>query len=567
MASNPNSCAQTVSWGWSGSALADCSLLIVCSDDYALGGHNSILSARHGQWIRTIKPELMHSPKYQLHTAAQIQEIEARAMQPIQHLGMGIDSYTLMQRAGLSAFEHMLQRWPDTRAVSVVCGKGNNAGDGYIVARLAHQLGLQVQLIAVNSPELLQGDARTAYADFVAAGGAVESADQPIKHDLVVDALLGTGFRPPLRDSHSEIIQRINESAAVVLALDVPSGVDPNTGAVANAYGVAVAVRASMTVTFVSRKIGLYTGAGKGFVGDLHVADLGITDLSNSASGQATLLTWQHQLLPALPVNTYKHQRGKVVIVGGDLGMGGAVLMAAEAALRCGAGLVSIVSRPEHRSALLARVPEVMFVDAESAALQDTLNAADFIVIGPGLGRDLWGAELFAIVAATAAAKLIDADGLYWLAKADEMPASDLFITPHSGEAAKLLSVDVPAVEADRLESALQLARSYGCNVVLKGPGSVVVTENGVQICGHGGPGMATAGMGDVLAGICAGLMAPLYAGNKGRQGREQFAQAIALHSASADVAAESLGPLSVMATDVISRLPGLLSGRECLDD
>jgi NAD(P)H-hydrate epimerase len=480
---------------------------------------------------------------------------------------MGIDSYTLMQRAGLSAFEHMLQRWPDTRAVSVVCGNGNNAGDGYIVARLAHQLGLQVQLIAVNSPELLQGDARTAYADFVAAGGAVESADQPIKHDLVVDALLGTGFRPPLRDSHSEIIQRINESAAVVLALDVPSGVDPNTGAVANAYGVAVAVRASMTVTFVSRKIGLFTGAGKGFVGDLHLADLGITDLSNSASGQATLLTWQHQLLPALPVNTYKHQRGKVVIVGGDLGMGGAVLMAAEAALRCGAGLVSIVSRPEHRSALLARVPEVMFVDAESAALQDTLNAADFIVIGPGLGRDLWGAELFAIVAATAAAKLIDADGLYWLAKADEMPASDLFITPHSGEAAKLLSVDVPAVEADRLESALQLARNYGCNVVLKGPGSVVVTENGVQICGHGGPGMATAGMGDVLAGICAGLMAPLYAGNKGRQGREQFAQAIALHSASADVAAESLGPLSVMATDVISRLPGLLSGRECLDD
>jgi hydroxyethylthiazole kinase-like uncharacterized protein yjeF len=564
MASNPKSCAQTVSWGWSGSVLADCSLLIVCSDDYALGGHNSILSARHGQWIRAIKPELMHSPKYQLHTAAQIQEIEARAMQPIQHRGMGIDSYTLMQRAGRSAFEQMLQSWPDARAVSVICGKGNNAGDGYIVACLAHQLGLQVQLIAVNSPELLQGDARTAYEDFVAVGGAVEPADQPIKHDLVVDALLGTGFRPPLRDSHSEIIQRINESAAAVLALDLPSGVDPNTGAVAGAHG---AVRASMTVTFVGRKIGLYTGAGKGFVGDLHVADLGITDLSNHTPGQATLLTWQHQLLPALPLNTYKHQRGKVVIVGGDHGMGGAVLMAAEAALRCGAGLVSVVSRPEHRSALLARVPEVMFVDAESAALPDTLNAADFIVIGPGLGRDPWGAELFATVAATAAAKLIDADGLYWLAKADDMPASDLFITPHGGEAAKLLSVGVPAVEADRLESALQLARNYECNVVLKGPGSVVVTENGIQICGHGGPGMATAGMGDVLTGICAGLMAPLYAGNKSRQGREQFAQAIALHSASADLVAETLGPLSVMATDVISILPSLLSGRERLDD
>ena len=509
----------------------------------------------------------MHSRKYQLYTAAQIQEIEARAMQPIQHQGMGIDSYTLMQRAGRSAFEHMLQRWPDAKAISVVCGKGNNAGDGYIVARLAYQLGLQVQLIAVNSPELLQGDARTAYEDFVAVGGATDPADQPIKHDLVVDALLGTGFRPPLRDSHAVIIQRINEAADAVLALDLPSGVDPNTGAVASVHGAAVAVRASMTVTFVGRKIGLFTGAGKDFVGDLHVADLGITDLSSHGTDQPTLLTWQHQRLPALPLNTYKHQRGKVAILGGDHGMGGAVLMAAEAALRCGAGLVSVVSRPEHRSALLARVPEAMFVDAESAALLDALNAADFIVIGPGLGRASWGAGLFAMVAATAAAKVIDADGLYWLARADEMPAGDLFITPHSGEAAKLLRVDVPAVEADRLQSALQLARNYGCNVVLKGPGSVVVTESGIQICGHGGPGMATAGMGDVLTGICAGLMAPLYAGDKGRQGREQFAQAIALHSASADLAAEALGPLSVMATDVISRLPALLSGRARVDD
>ena len=509
----------------------------------------------------------MHSRKYQLYTAAQIQEIEARAMQPIQHQGMGIDSYTLMQRAGRSAFEHMLQRWPDARAISVVCGKGNNAGDGYIVARLAYQLGLQVQLIAGNSPELLQGDARTAYEDFVAVGGATELADQPIKHDLVVDALLGTGFRPPLRDSHAVIIQRINEAADAVLALDLPSGVDPNTGAVASVHGAAVAVRASMTVTFVGRKIGLSTGAGKDFVGDLHVADLGITDLSSHGTDQPTLLTWQHQRLPALPLNTYKHQRGKVAILGGDHGMGGAVLMAAEAALRCGAGLVSVVSRPEHRSALLARVPEAMFVDAESAALPDALNAADFIVIGPGLGRASWGAGLFAMVAATAAAKLIDADGLFWLAQADEMPAGDLFITPHSGEAAKLLRVDVPAVEADRLQSALQLARNYGCNVVLKGPGSVVVTESGIQICGHGGPGMATAGMGDVLTGICAGLMAPLYAGDKGRQGREQFAQAIALHSASADLAAETLGPLSVMATDVISRLPAFLSGRARVDD
>jgi NAD(P)H-hydrate epimerase len=176
-------------------------------------------------------------------------------MQPIQQRGMGLGGDTLMQRAGQGAFEQMLQRWPDASAVSVICGKGNNAGDGYILARLAHQFGLQVQLIAVNSPELLHGDAWVAYSDFIAAGGAVSPADQPIKHELIVDALLGTGFRPPLRDSHLAIIRRINAAQAPVLALDLPSGVDPDTGAVARVQGTSVAVCASMTVTFVGRKI------------------------------------------------------------------------------------------------------------------------------------------------------------------------------------------------------------------------------------------------------------------------------------------------------------------------
>ena len=487
-------------------------------------------------------------------------------MQPIQQRGMGLGGDLLMQRAGQGAFEQMLQRWPDARAVSVICGKGNNAGDGYILARLAHQFGLQVQLIAVNSPELLHGDARVAYRDFISAGGAVSPADQPIEHDLVVDALLGTGFRPPLRDSHLEIIQRMNVSQAPVLALDLPSGVDPDTGAVARVDGTAVAVRASMTVTFVGRKIGLYTGAGKGFVGDLRILDLGISDSFKNAPSEATLLTWQHQRLPEIPSNAYKHQRGKVVVVGGDLGMGGAVIMAAEAALRCGAGLVSVVSREEHRTALLARIPEAMFIDPESIALQQALDTADCIVLGPGLGREAWGAKLFATAAAAAVPKVIDADGLYWLGNAEQNPSNDLFLTPHSGEAANLLGVDVAAIEADRLTCGLQLARNYGCSLVLKGPGSVVVTDKGIQICAHGGPAMATAGMGDVLSGVCAGLLAPVYAGNTSDQAHDQFAQAVALHSASADLVAATLGSHSVMATDVISGLPNLLSGKAQLD-
>ena len=541
--------------------------MMLYSDDYALGGHDSILAVRHGQRTRDFKLKLMHSPKHQLYTAAQIRSIEARAMQPIVRQGMGINGYTLMQRAGQAAFEQMLHRWPESRAVSVICGKGNNAGDGYIVARLAYQFGMRVQLIALNNPEQLQGDARTAFEDFVAVGGAVSPADQAIEHGVVVDALLGTGFRLPLRDAYADMIHRINETAAGVLALDLPSGVDPDTGAVSRGQGGGLAVQASMTVSFIGRKIGLYTGAGKAFVGDLRVAELGIPDISRSVPIETSLLTWQHERLPAISLQAHKHQRGKVVIVGGDLGMGGAVLMAAEAALRCGAGLVSVVTQSEHRSALLARVPEAMFVDPESTALPEILGAADFIVIGPGLGRRAWGGGLFTVVAAAATPKLVDADGLYWLAKSDKSPAHDLFITPHSGEAAKLLGVDVPAIEADRLKAGSQLAQHYACNVVVKGPGSVVVTQEGTQICAHGGPAMATAGMGDVLSGICAGLLAPLYASGDQGEVCEQFSQAIALHSASADLAAQLLGPRSVMATDVMAKIPSVLSGKTQPDD
>lgn len=508
----------------------------------------------------------MHSLKYQLYTAAEIRSIEDRAMRPTSHQGMGLSGYTLMQRAGEAAFEQMLQHWPETCAVSVICGKGNNAGDGYIVARLACQFGMRVQLIALASPEILQGDARTAFEDFVAVGGVVAPAGQAIEHALVVDALLGTGFRPPLRDPYVDMICRINESSAAVLALDVPSGVDPDTGAVSRLQGDALAVRASITVSFIGRKIGLYTGAAKAFVGELRIADLGIADASRSISTPTSLLTWQYKQLPTIALYAHKHQRGKVVIIGGDLGMGGAVLLAAEAALRCGAGLVSVVTQAEHRTALLARLPEAMFIDSESADLGQTLDAADFMVIGPGMGRRAWGAKLFALAAAAATPKLIDADGLYWLAKAEERPLNEIFITPHSGEAAKLLDVDVSEIEADRLNAGSKLAQRYACNVVVKGPGSVVVTRQGAQICAHGGPAMATAGMGDVLSGVCAGLLAPLYATTEQSLVCDQFAQAVALHSASADLAAQELGPHSVLATDVTVRIPTVLAGKAKLN-
>ena len=170
-----------------------------------------------------------------------------------------------------------MQRWPDTQGISVVCGKGNNAGDGYVVARIALQFGLSVQVLAVADAVELVGDANLAYQAFIAAGGKTEAADQPIQHDVIVDGLLGTGFKLPLRAHYHAMVERINQSTGVVLALDIPSGVEADTGAVTVANGNPLAVRADVTVSFIGRKIGLHTGAGVGFVGQQHVVDLGVS--------------------------------------------------------------------------------------------------------------------------------------------------------------------------------------------------------------------------------------------------------------------------------------------------
>ncbi|MEC7378631.1 MAG: NAD(P)H-hydrate dehydratase [Pseudomonadota bacterium] len=506
----------------------------------------------------------MSNQDTQLHTAAQIRAIEAQAMQSVVAGGMGLDGYTLMQRAGQRAFEVLLQRWPDTPGVTVICGKGNNAGDGYVVARLALQFGLRVQVLAVADPTQLAGDAALAYQAFVESGGQTDASDQPIRHTVIVDGLLGTGFKLPLRAHYHAMVERMNQSTGAVLALDIPSGVEADTGAATVVDGKLLAVRADVTVSFVGRKIGLHTGAGAGFVGEQHLVDLGISDEFLAAPASATLLRWQPQQLPELPIDSFKHRRGRVLIIGGDHGMGGAAIMAAEAAMRSGAGLVTVVTQPEHQPALLARLPEAMFMSADSVALGEAISAADFVVIGPGLGRGEWGNNLFAQTATRTAPMLVDADGLYWLKNSDHQPAArSLFITPHAGEAASLLSTSTALIEADRIQAANSLVTTYKCHALLKGPGSVVIAGTNVHICAHGGPAMATAGMGDVLSGICAGLLAPLSATGRLEQVAGAFAQAVALHSASADLAAEEGSPRSVIATDVIERIPRLLAGEE----
>lgn len=470
-----------------------------------------------------------------LYTSAQCRKLDRIAI--VEH---GIPGFELMLRAGRAAFDALVHRWPQARSVTVFCGKGNNAGDGYVIAGLAREIGFDTQLLQVD-PGGLQGDAAEARQWAQARGVAPEQADAPPRGDVLVDALLGTGLQGPPREPYATAIRGINASPRAVLAVDVPTGVNGDTGAVPGE-----AVRADVTVSFIGAKLGLHTGPGLALRGDLVHAGLGVPPSVMEAVPGCPLLTFDPGSLPPLDVNTYKHRAGHLVVVGGDFNMGGAALMAAEAALRTGAGLVSVVTRREHRPAILSRCPEIMVQDAdETEAVADLLQSATAVAVGTGIGRTPWAERLFRMTLATAKPMLIDADGLRWLAEIDAEPATAPVITPHAAEAAQLLGMTVADVQADRPGAALKLAQTVRGVAVLKGAGTICAAEELLGVCGHGNPGMATAGMGDVLAGVIGALLA------QGFSARSAATLGTCLHSFAADLAAQRMGQRGLIATDL----------------
>jgi|TARA_B110000879_G_scaffold129886_1_gene170660 NAD(P)H-hydrate epimerase len=497
-----------------------------------------------------------------LYTAAASQAIDVDAVQTVAQGGLGIESFELMSRAADYALACLCQRWPDAQGFSLFCGKGNNAGDGYVMAAMASQLGMHVQIFAVVEPQMLTGDALRAYELCVAMGLVIEDLRAAIKYSIVVDALLGTGFSPPLREEIAQMISRINAHKGDVLSLDLPSGVSADKGLAGEE--VNESINATLTVSFITHKIGLHTGAAIAARGDLLVTDLGVPSHIFQRYPSIPWLKWSPSRLFTAGVNTHKSRQGHVLVVGGDVGMAGAVLMAAQAAFRAGAGLVTIATHAEHRSGILARLPEAMWVDPESTKFDLVAHGCDAAVLGPGLGRLPWGLALLKRVLSLPCPKILDADALYWLAVKQEVKdlcaasSEPFFITPHSAEAARLLDCAVSTVESDRMAAASLLAETYGCSGVLKGPGSVLFAAHTSAICAQGNAGMATAGMGDVLSGIAGGLVAEVAA--KGETGvvalNHAFQSAVLWHSAAADLAAIELGQRSLMATDVISFLP-----------
>jgi NAD(P)H-hydrate epimerase len=484
----------------------------------------------------------MSSPDTQwLYTAEQSRQVDRAAIE-----GQALPGILLMARAARGAFRFLLGQCPAPTRLQVLCGPGNNGGDGLLLAALAKERGICVEVYLIAG-EPRSNDARAAAARARAGGLELQifSAAALVDDGVVVDAMLGTGISGTLRDEYLSAIRAVNCLSAPVLALDVPTGIDSDTGAICGD-----AILARWTMSFITRKRGLYTAEGAAYAGERQLDTLGVATAAFAAAGAACellQLDLELQSLPLRSVSSHKGSFGRCLLVGGDHGMGGAIMLAAEAALRSGVGLARVATRSEHLAPLLARLPEVMASAVEHRnALMPMLDWADAIAVGPGLGQNAWGEQMLQACLAAGKPLLIDADALNLLAKGDgwELPAGSV-ITPHPGEAARLLGERTAAVQADRFSAAQRLSQ-FSAAVVLKGNGSIIAGDGGLSLCAAGNPGMASGGMGDVLSGIIGGLMAQGVPANRAAR------LGTLLHAMAGDNAAAAVGQPGLLASDLV---------------
>lgn len=480
-------------------------------------------------------------------SAAQARELDRRA------IAGGVAGYALMQRAAAAAWRELLRRWPRAQSVAVLCGPGNNGGDGYEIARLARQAGLGVRLFQVGKAPA-RGEAAKARKAWLAGGGAAaEYRAQAVRADVVVDAIFGIGLTRAPGGAAQAAILAVNAARAAgagVLAVDVPSGLDADRG-----VAPGDAVRADLTVTFIGAKLGLYTAEGPDYAGAVVFDDLGIAD---DLAGTAECLRPESlvALLPRRARTAHKGDMGHVLLVGGEQGMAGAILLAGRAALRGGAGWASVATRAAHAAALTAAQPELMCHGVEDArALRGLLERSTVVALGPGLGRTDWSRAIWSQAVSAPQPMVVDADALNWLAENPqrrEAPLEPWVLTPHPGEAARLLGSTTAAVQADRPAAARELQRRYGGVAVLKGAGTLV-QGRALALCPYGNPGMAVGGMGDVLCGLIAALLAQGL-------GAESAARAgVLLHALAGDRAA-ARGERGLIPGDLLDELRPLLN-------
>lgn len=460
-----------------------------------------------------------------LYTAKQVRELDRIAIEEFH-----IKSSTLMARAADAVFKQIVKKWPKAQKIAVVCGVGNNAGDGLLVAKLAAKHKKNVTVFLLSEKQIPKG-----LSGF----------------DLIVDAILGTGLSRTVSGNFKTAIENINASGKPVIALDIPSGLNADTGMPWD-----IAVKASSTVTFIGLKQGLFTGEGPEHAGQVFFSDLKVPKKiyeKISAHAERLNLAQLKKLLPKRVRSTHKGKNGHTLIVGGNCGMAGAVQLACESALRVGSGLVSLATETEHADLITALQPEIMSSGVKNADdLKSKIAKATVIGVGPGLGQTQWSKELWHACLKSSLPLVVDADALNLLAL-KPCHRTNWVLTPHVGEAARLLHVKNSEINDNRFQAIKNLQKKYGGIVVLKGCGTLVYDGGKVFLCDLGNPGMASGGMGDTLTGIIAGLIA---------QGLSLFDAAqlgVCLHARAGDIAAQN-GERGLIASDVIQALRKLIN-------
>ena len=499
-----------------------------------------------------------------LYTARETRKIDNLAIKQ-----KNISGYSLMQMAAEFSLDIILRELNPVEELIIFCSKGKNSGDGFLLGAYAKEFGLKVTVVMSNSPKDLKGVTRKAFHEMKESNVKVISSKSLKNHRIsknavLVDALLGTGLKGSLRKNIKDSILVLNQLGMKipVVSLDIPSGVNPDTGNAEDAY-----VLADITTSFVAKKRGCFTSHGKKASGEVFYSDLDIPKkLFSEVPSTSSIINYENSMRRVIyrEEDVHKGNFGHVVVVGGDRGFGGAGILCSKAAVYSGSGLTSLVTRPEHVSASLVSCPEVMVKGVNSGQdLEEHLLKPDVIAIGPGLGQTAWSEQMVQRVFWEAEKRdvpvIMDADALNLLTQlklSSKLP-KNLILTPHPGEAARLLNTNVSNVESDRFGSAAKLQKKFNATVVLKGSGSIVCYKgNGGQkwgLCNSGNPGMATGGMGDVLTGIIAGILA------QGLSLKDAAEAGVDLHSKAADLASLETGEVGLTPSDVISELRSLL--------
>jgi NAD(P)H-hydrate epimerase len=496
---------------------------------------------------------------------------EMRAIDRATTERFGIQSLTLMEDAGAAVADYVLARHAAARRVVVFCGKGNNGGDGFVAARRLHQQGRKVQVILLASPSDLRGDAALMFAKLPAAAMAVHSSDElksdrvrlSLAGDLYLDAILGTGFKPPVSGLYAEAIAILNASPIPVVAVDIPSGADAD----ATSLQTGTIARADAIVTFTAaRPAHVFSSLT---TGSTYVADIGSPEEAIVSAQQLNVITARDIASVVAPrhAESNKGNYGHVLVVGGSLGKAGSAAMAGMAALRAGAGLSTVATaksvlatvagfHPELMTEALAETEEGSIAATAANRLDELVEKKTVVAIGPGISRHAQTAEqVRRLVAKCEVPLVLDADGLNaFEGRTQELNGAgrSLVITPHPGEMARLVGCTIAEVQADRLGVPRKFAQEHQLIVVLKGHRTLVVRPDGeAWVCITGNPGMSTGGTGDILTGMVAGLVA-----QHPQDVLSAVLAAVHLHGLAGDVMRETVGEHSMVATDLLRGLP-----------